>query len=54
MCWFVYLFIYLTRRYLFFWDMIFIFLINLGDCSFLGLFVTFFCFNWSSFFSNGI
>ena len=31
---------FLTRRD-FFWDMIFIFLINLGDCSFLWLFVTF-------------
>ena len=46
---------FLTRRYFFFGTWFFFFLIiNLGDCSFLWLFVTFFCFNWSSFFSNGI
>ena len=45
-------FIFLTRRD-YFWEMIFIFLINLGDCSFLWLFVTFF-FNWASFFNKGI
>ena len=44
-------FYFLTRRD-FFWDMIFIFLINLGDYSFFMVICHFFYFNWTSFFNK--
>ena len=48
------IFFFLTRRD-YFWDIIFIFLINLGDCSiFIVICHFFFCFNWASLFNKGI
>ena len=44
-------FYFLTRRD-FFWDMIFIFLINLVDYSFFYGYLSLFCFNWTSFFNK--
>ena len=41
--------------FFFFKDLIFIFLVNLGDCSFFFCgYLSLFCFNWASFFNNGI
>ena len=48
---FVFLFC-LTRHDFFGYD--FYFLINLGDCFFLGGCLPLFCFNWASFFNKGI
>ena len=47
-------FLFYTRCDFFFWDMIFIFIINLGDCSFLCGYLTLSCFNWELFFNKGV